>query len=196
MNRPLTSTALLLLVSLLSACSTLAGRSVTRDVEEMKMDGAQVTFHEPVHCGEPRYEVRFHPGPGIQMTITSHSAGGLGNTWFEMLVEPGRSLAFRSPNGHLESPDGTVSDMFVANVQGKRDSHSVMQPLAADGVMAGKSAAGDVSYYSGSLNSSPPDPKTFTLQLPDAVVDGKPYRFPPIRYSARPLSYFQDACLR
>ena len=42
MNRPLTSTALLLLVSLLSACSTLAGRSVTRDVEEMKMDGAQV----------------------------------------------------------------------------------------------------------------------------------------------------------
>ncbi len=196
MNRLVTSTALLLLVSSLPACSTLVGHAITRDVEEMKMDGAQVIFHEPAHCGDPRYEVRFQPAPGIQMAINSHSAGGLGNTWFEMQVEPGRSLAFTSTAGRIESLDGTVSDMFVANVQGTRDSRSVMKSMPADGVMAGNSAAGDTSRYSGSFNSSPPDPKAFTLQLPDAVVNGKPYRFPPIRYSARQVTYFQDACLR
>ena len=196
MNRPFTSTALLLLVSWLPACSTLVGHDITRDVEEMKMDGAQVTFHEPAHCGEPSYEVKFRPGPGIQMTITSHSSGGLGNTWFDMQVEPGRSLAFTSTTGRIEARDGTVSDMFVANVQAARDSHSVMKSMPADGVMAGNAAAGDVSHYSGSFNSPARGAKAFTLQLPDAVVDGTPYRFPPIRYSARPLTYFQDACLR
>ena len=196
MNRLVASTALLLLVSLLPACSTLVGHDITRDVEEMKMDGAQVTYLTPAHCREPSYQVMFHPGPGIQMTITSHSAGGLGNTWFEMLVEPGRSLAFTSTSGRIESADGTVSDMFVANVQGARDSHSVTKSMPADGVMAGNANAGDASRYSGSFNSSPPDSKTFTLQLPDAVLNGRPYKFPPIRYSARRVTYFQDACLR
>jgi hypothetical protein len=196
MNRLVTSTAPLLLAALLPACSTLVGHFVNTNVEEMTMDGAQVTFHEPAHCGEPGYDVKFHPGPGIVMTITSESSGGLGLSWFEMQVEPGRSFAFASTTGRIESHDGTGADMTVSNVQGMRDSHSVRLPMPADGVMAGNSAAGDVSHYSGDFDSHHFNPTAFTLQLPGAVVNGKPYRFPPIRYSARPLTYFQDACLR
>jgi hypothetical protein len=190
------STTLLLLVSLLPACSTPVGHDLTRDVEEMKMDGAQVTYFPPAHCSGPRYELRFHPGTGIAMTITSDAAGGLGLTWFDMQVETGRSLAFTSTSGRIESLDGTVSDMFVTHVQVMRDPRSVMKPMPADGVMAGSAPAGETSRYSGSFDSSSPGAKAFTLQLPDAVVNGKPYRFPPIRYSARRLTYFQDACLR
>lgn len=188
MHRFVASAALLSLASLLPACSTLAGHEVHENVLEMRMDGAKVSFIAPAHCTLPGYQVDLQPGAGIRMSLTDAT--------FHVEVEPGRSLVFTSTTGRIESPDGTVSDLAIARLKAIRDEHSAWTVVPADTPMAGIAPPGQRSTYLGDFDWRRPAAQAFTVQLPDAVVNGQPYRFAPIRFSVKPYSYFEDACLR
>ena len=196
MHRPVPSTALLLLASLLPACGTLIGQETSRNVLEMKMDGARVAFHAPAHCTPPSWEAEIRPGPGVSVTVTTIAGGGLGSTVLRILLDPGASFAFASTSARVAAPGEPGMDAPISNVSVIRNSHVARAPAPVDGVMAGSAPAGDRSVYEGDLSAHGFSATAFSLQLPDAVVDGVPYRFAPIRYSARRLTWFQDACLR
>ena len=189
MHRFAASAALLALASLLPACGTLVGHEVHENLLEMQMDGAKVSFSEPAHCANPGYRADFLPGAGITMSLKPRD--------FTIEIEPGRSLAFRSAVGRIALPDGGASDLFIRNVQAIPTPGSVWTSVPADSLLAGVAPPGRHSSFSGNLAWSVPDgTKTFMLQLPDAIVNGQPYRFAPVRFSVKPTSYFQDACLR
>jgi hypothetical protein len=130
------------------------------------------------------------------MTIVTTAAGGLGSTVFRIEVEPGRSFAFVSTTGRAVAPGAPAVDAFVANASVIPDSHAVRSPMPADGAMTGKAPPGDRSLYEGEIRTPGFSARSFALQLPDALVNGAPYRFAPIHYDARPFSGFEDACLR
>jgi len=50
--------------------------------------------------------------------------------------------------------------------------------------------------FSGEISAREVTASDFSLQLPDAMMDGTLYRFPLIHFSGRPFHYFEDACLR
>ena len=196
MNRSLASTALLLLVTQLSACGALGGHEVDRDLMAMKMDGARVSFNAPGHCTRPSWQAEFRPGAGVQMTVTTTASGGLGSTLFRIAVDPGKSFSFTATTGRAVTRGSAGVDAFIANTSVIPDSHSVRKPMPADGVMTGQAATGDPSLYEGEIRTPGYAAKAFALQLPDAVVNGAPYRFAPIEYGARTFRYVEDACLR
>lgn len=196
MNRRLASTALLLMIALLPACGTLSGHEVNRDLMAMTMDGARVSFNAPGHCTRPSWQAELRPGPGVLMTVTTTAAGGLGSTVFRIVIDAGQSFAFTSTTGRAVASGMPGVDAFIANASVIPDSHAVRSPMPVDAVMTGQAAAGDHSLYEGEIRTPGFAAKAFVLQLPDAVVNGAPYRFAPIEYRARPFSGFEDACLR
>jgi hypothetical protein len=196
MHRCGTSTALLLTVSLLPACSTLVGQEISRNMLEMDMDGARVAFHAPAHCTPPSYEAEIRPGPGVSVTVMTIASGGLGSTRFRIVLDPGASFAFSSTSGRVAAPGEPGMNASISGVSVIRNSHVARAPAPVDGVMSGSAPAGDRSVYEGDVSAPGFAATAFSLQLPDALIDGVPYRFPPIRYRTRRLTWFQDACLR
>jgi len=61
---------------------------------------------------------------------------------------------------------------------------------------SGEARPGDRSVFSGEISAREVTASDFSLQLPDAMMDGTLYRFPLIHFSGRPFHYFEDACLR
>ena len=188
-------TATAAVLSLLGGCGTLSGQEADGALLEMRAEGAEATFSPPAHCTRPGYSATFHPGAGVLMTVAHHGGGAL--TTFRVELERGRTFAFATTSGRVDFPSGAPSlDAFVRGTSWLRDSRTVREVAPADGVMTGAAPAGDRSVFEGEFSVNGVTAQAFSMQFPDAVVNGVPYRLPPLHFSGRPFRYFQDACLR
>ncbi len=196
MKSPIHLASLLGALSMLCACGTLTDQEVNGVLLEMKANEAQVIYEPPAHCSPPGYRAVFHPGAGVVMTVMHGFGGGLAAR-FRIELDSGSTFAFGSASGRVFFPTGAPQkDVFISNTSWIRDSRTVRAVASADAVLTGRAPAGDRSVYEGDISAYQVTANDFSLQLPDAVVNGNPFRFPPIHFSGRQFRYVQEACLR
>ena len=204
--------SLVVALTVLSGCGALGDTEVRTSLFDMKADQAVVTYQPPGHCTNPGYRLALHPGDGVTLTLQD-TAGGGATLGVQVQLAVSRGFQF-------------VSDTAQVTLQSGASPVPVPLPdfwfRAKPGALNSSARADDL--LSGPAPNSPAAPPTplrkteflsarvydadlrlgdqvganarFTLQLPDAIVNGQRIALPPIDMARRELGFTHDACLR
>ncbi|MFZ6754686.1 hypothetical protein ACO0KY_15060 [Undibacterium sp. Dicai25W] len=183
---------------------------VTRPIHELKSDDGQVTYTPPDHCSTPAYSINYRPGNGVSMRLLNDQGGDFYATIY-LDLKVNTHFAFTSSTVKVRTVNGTQSmDTVLTNFSyTERPSGKNLQVLPTNGISGpapntpftypspyyATSYATEYSFIT-SFIAQTHGVNRFTIQLPDAVVNGQAVTFAPIIVARKELSYYHSACLR
>ena len=200
------------IILLLSGCSALVGKFVTVSLYAMKADGVTTTYSAPAMCSDPQYSIVFKPDAGVAIWIKPQLGGSV-TVAITVQLQGGTTFAFIDPGVRIASREfGETVNASLAAFTYNRAVHEDGTGISASSELIGPSIVHHTNATDRSNDQHSPEsiffeskviaavpvksPKEFTMQLPQAVVNGKTVIFPPITFSLRKITYFQSACLR
>ena len=204
--------ALLAVLALLTGCATVGNTVVHAHIYDMNADGATLKFSNGGHCSRASNSLSFLPGEGVMLTLDDYEDQpatlriridlGVSRTFAFAAQFATSTLAPGAPPVVEVLPlikhTPAAIPRYIVNT-----AVSVMSGPAPDAVdispnkaIAPKPITNQLFDADWELETRVTRPAQYTLQLPDAIVNGRRVQFAPIRMTLREVTYTHDQCLR